>query len=238
MSEIDRLWTEYQAADKAGRDALLKQAAEEHGKCFTDTMREEFEFAMNMCLLSPRYDTLEEASDHGRLPKRRRAMISEVAAFVRESNLIEGIEREPTKDEIMQTFSFVGLAALTMENVLTLQAVYAPGKPLRDRVGMNVRVGDYVAPGGGRNIEIELMAIIGKLNKAKPGLHDDPWKMHCAFETLHPFMDGNGRTGRALWAWHMLRLGLNPFSLPFLHRWYYQTLEHVGSLEWKSRRHK
>lgn len=68
------------------------------------------------------------------------------------------------------------------------------------------------------------MTIIGKLNRSKPGLHDDPWKMHVAFEKLHPFMDGNGRTGRALWAWHMKQLGLDPFALSFLHRFYYQTL--------------
>ena len=47
----------------------------------------------------------------------------------------------------------------------------------------------------------------------------------CAYEMLHPFMDGNGRSGRALWAWMMLRLGQDPFALLFLHRFYYQTLE-------------
>ena len=40
-----------------------------------------------------------------------------------------------------------------------MQAVYAPGKPLRDRIGMNVRVGNHVAPSGGRNIQIELIGI-------------------------------------------------------------------------------
>jgi len=40
-------------------------------------------------------------------------------------------------------------------------------------------------------------------------------------------MDGNGRTGRAIWAWQMQRLGRDPFALPFLHRFYYQTLEAI-----------
>src|SRR6267154_4817348 len=90
---------------------------------------------------------------------------------------------------------------------------------------MNVRVGNYVAPMGGRNIKIEMMHIVDKLNKAKLGIHDNPWKIHVEFEHLHPFMDGNGRTGRAIWAWHMLKLGMYPFALPFLQRFYYQTLE-------------
>jgi Fic family protein len=52
----------------------------------------------------------------------------------------------------------------------------------------------------------------------------DPWVMHVEFEKLHPFMDGNGRTGRAIWVWHMLRCGRKPFEISFLHRFYYQTL--------------
>ncbi len=46
------------------------------------------------------------------------------------------------------------------------------------------------------------------------------------YELLHPFSVGNGRSGRTLWAWCMLRRGDDPFTLPFLHRFYYQTLEH------------
>lgn len=147
--------------------------------------------------------------------------------FVRESNMIEGITREPTGEELDATGWFLDDLAspLTVEQVCELQAVYAPGKPLRDRMGMNVRVGNYIAPSGGQNIQIELMHILTRLNKAKPGVYDNPWKQHVEFERLHPFMDGNGRTGRALWAWHMLRVGLDPFALSFLHRFYYQTLE-------------
>jgi Fic family protein len=55
----------------------------------------------------------------------------------------------------------------------------------------------------------------------------DPWKCHVRFETLHPFLDGIGRTGRAIWVWQMQRIGRDPFALPFLHRAYYQSLENT-----------
>lgn len=100
-----------------------------------------------------------------------------------------------------------------------LRAVYAPGKPLRDRSGMNVRVGFYVAPPGGPEIGKRLTAILKAANKGA-----DPWRTHVDFEKLHPFCDGNGRTGRAIWAWQMKRNGRDPFALPFHHRWYYETL--------------
>lgn len=146
----------------------------------------------------------------------------QVRAFVRESNLIEGIDREPTKEEADATATFLALPKLTIEAVLTLQMVYAPGKPLRTERGMNVRVGNYIAPSGGARIAKYLDSILLDMNYQTGAAA--PFEQHVAFEKLHPFMDGNGRTGRALWAWQMIQHGINPFSLPFLHRFYYQTL--------------
>ena len=100
-----------------------------------------------------------------------------------------------------------------------LQAVFAPGMALREREGMNVRVADHVAPLGGPSIPKKLEKILVMANTSA-----DPWDIHVAFETLHPYLDGNGRTGRMLWAWQMQVQGWDPFALSFLHRWYYQTL--------------
>lgn len=33
-------------------------------------------------------------------------------------------------------------------------------------------------------------------------------KCHVRFEEIHPFADGNGRTGRLLYLWHRIKLGL------------------------------
>ena len=52
-----------------------------------------------------------------------------------------------------------------------------------------------------------------------------PAEYHQRYETLHPFMDGNGRSGRALWAWQRLQRGESPFALGFLWAYYYETLQ-------------
>lgn len=144
-------------------------------------------------------------------------------SFVRESNAIEGIHRDPTSDELVAHGALLQEHAITLPALYAFQAIIAPGKPLRAEPGMNVTVGNHVPPPGGPAIPLRLADLLDDVNRDLI----DPWRTHLRFETLHPFMDGNGRTGRALWAWQMLKLGRDPFALPFLHRWYYQTLEKV-----------
>jgi len=38
---------------------------------------------------------------------------------------------------------------------------------------------------------------------------DRPALVHCRFEAIHPFADGNGRTGRALALWELYRRGFD-----------------------------
>jgi hypothetical protein len=145
-----------------------------------------------------------------------------LTAFVKESNMIEGIYRLPTADELSATAEFLSRADITVLALQTLVGVYAPGHTLRDRKGLDVRVGSYIAPPGGPAIRERLGVLLDHANAGA-----DAYLVHCDYEMLHPFTDGNGRSGRALWAWTMSRNGGDPFALPFLHRFYYQTLEHA-----------
>lgn len=48
------------------------------------------------------------------------------------------------------------------------------------------------------------------IDRANSIKEHSPKDLHVAFEKIHPFVDGNGRTGRLLMWWHEVKLGLEP----------------------------
>lgn len=139
--------------------------------------------------------------------------------FVRESNWIEGIFRLPTEQEIEASASFLALFQPSVLELCNFVEACEPGARLRDQIGLGVRVGDYIAPPGSLNIRRRLKAL---LTSAYQNTWS-PFKIHLQYEMLHPFTDGNGRSGRIIWAWQMRNNG-EEISLPFLQHFYYQTL--------------
>lgn len=140
--------------------------------------------------------------------------------FVRESNGIEGIFREPTNEEIQAHLVFIDHREITVSSLQTLVSACQPGAKLRSLPTMNVMVGNHTPPPGGPAIEVELKGI---LKAAASGVH--PYHTHQAYENLHPFMDGNGRSGRALWMWQMRKQKRTMYLGGFLQNFYYQALE-------------
>ncbi|WP_238348737.1 Fic family protein [Mannheimia pernigra] len=50
--------------------------------------------------------------------------------------------------------------------------------------------------------------------------------LHLAFESIHPFINGNGRTGRLLINFELLKHGYLPVDIKFTHRAnYYQCFD-------------
>lgn len=135
--------------------------------------------------------------------------------FVRESNMIEGILRDPTEDEIKAHRRLIAWERITVTNLESFVAVIQPGARLRCRIGLDVRVGNHIPPRGGPEIELSLQHILAR------AISQGAYKTHLAYETLHPFTDGNGRSGRALWLWN---IG-GSAAAGFLHQFYYQTLD-------------
>ena len=151
--------------------------------------------------------------------------------FVAESNRIEGIVRRELENgdpnpqlvrEVEVTRAFVMLPHPTVNDLENFVAVCtgAQAHPavLRRRVGQDVRVGNYYPPAGGPEIEPELQALLDNMGLVLGG---SAFRTHLAYENLHPFTDGNGRSGRALWLWQMNGV----CSLGFLHAFYYQMLD-------------
>ena len=142
--------------------------------------------------------------------------------FLEESNRIEGITRpEMTAEgEFRAAEAFLALDKITVPDLEKLVAVFQPGAALRDQVGLDVRVADHRPPKGGPHIRGQLEDILNWLENPVVG---EPYSLHRDYEILHPFSDGNGRSGRMLWLWQMEKFhGGAP--LGFLHTWYYQSL--------------
>lgn len=139
--------------------------------------------------------------------------------FIVQSNYIEGIMGRVTQTMIRAHEDLIEAEALTIPILESFVAAIQPGAVLRREPWQNVRVGSHLPPQGGPEIEKTLTDILERAPYA------EPYYTHLKYETLHPFTDGNGRSGRAIWLWQMRKLGRDPFSLLFLHRWYYQSLQ-------------
>lgn len=139
----------------------------------------------------------------------------DLAGFVAESNRIERIIGV-TPDQIAAHQQFLN-EQLSVASLERLVKVLQPDAVLRDRDGLDVRVGAFFPPRGGPSIPYKLAGIL-----ASAKVLNHPYDTHRAYESLHPFTDGNGRSGRALW----LRMmgGISRVPLGFLHHWYYQSL--------------
>ncbi len=150
--------------------------------------------------------------------------MDEIEFFVRESNRIEAILRPPTKSELKEAKRFLDLEEVTVYELKRFVSVYEPIAKIRDQAGMNVMIGTHIPIHGGTEVIPALEKVLAGADRV---VH--PYKTHLQYEMLHPFMDCNGRSGRILWAWQMLKQNRwGGISYGFLHPFYYQALQFGG----------
>lgn len=148
--------------------------------------------------------------------------------FMRESNAIEG-EFEPWSDhlgrlnpgDLEACEGFLKLQKITLKDIKTLHSVL--GRHLQaDWVGDWRKVNVWI----GKFTPLDWPCLPDAMEKFIKGFPKmDSWEAHNMFETIHPFQDLNGRTGRLIWFWKAQKEGYN-FDIPFLQQYYYQSLQH------------
>lgn len=150
--------------------------------------------------------------------------------YVAESNRIEGIPNDSVAKlgheiEAWRRFLAVKAGSIHHGHILELAKVLQPDAVLRDKTGLDVRVGSHVPPAGGPRMMGDLIDILIRAQDVVQMRFParGAFQVHCDYENLHPLTDCNGRTGRALWLWMMG--GVEKAPLGFLHHWYYQTLD-------------
>ena len=144
----------------------------------------------------------------------------DIEDFIRESNLIEGIKRDPTEAEITEMRRFLYLTTVTEGELLRFISIYQKDAKLRKHTGMDVQIGMRTPIAGGPLVSMLLTELLYDMYTEEV----TPYEAHVRYEILHPFTDCNGRSGRALWLWRMTRHN-EEVPKGFLHTWYYQSLD-------------
>ena len=137
--------------------------------------------------------------------------------FIIQSNLIEGIGEEGFEDS-EKAFKYIMQVQtpLTEKHILKTHRLLM--KKLNPRIAgkirnCDVRVGARVCP-----LPTEIPERMHKFlyasnhetnkNVINSMKESDCKARHIDFELMHPFEDGNGRTGRLLMCWHRKQMGL------------------------------
>jgi Fic family protein len=116
---------------------------------------------------------------------------------------------------------------LTHDDMFRLHAIIAgevmdQGEPGRYRT-MRVRVGRYVPPPP-EDVSGLMFELLEWWHKDAPGISPvlSSAIVHYRFEAIHPFADGNGRTGRALALWELYRRGFDSHHIFAVDEFYWE----------------
>lgn len=152
--------------------------------------------------------------------------------WIRESNLIEGID-DPKEDERCENAWFLALKHHRLGHQLIQDTHYYIMRVLRGDIAgqyrkCDVTVGGRVCPKW-RSVPYRLNKWIEDYAAARTEEHIR--EAHIQFEYIHPFEDGNGRTGRMIMNWQRAVVLLLPLCIKAAERQeYYKWFKKTGKL--------
>lgn len=128
--------------------------------------------------------------------------------FLQESNAIEGVFDQDSLKQAIKAWSYLKKQKeITIPIVLKTHGILMKDHLPKEERGCFRRVGVNIAGRLGLSAPFITEAMEGWCLGAS--LYPALWKQHhIRFEKIHPFVDGNGRTGRVFLNWMRLRLGL------------------------------
>lgn len=136
--------------------------------------------------------------------------VKNIDYFLRESNAIEGVYDKQSMIDAKKAWKFI-----MQFDSINSQIIKETHKILMKNQDI-----EYKYKGEFRNVPVW----IGGIKKSDPPLvisekikkwcsktnnsdrNDDPVSLHIEFEDIHPFIDGNGRIGRLLLNWHLIKI--------------------------------
>lgn len=93
-----------------------------------------------------------------------------------------------------------------------------------------VRVANHIAPNPNQVVELLEEMLIKYYSSANQNIIKRLALMHLNFENIHPFVDGNGRIGRILNNYILIREGYVPINIKFIDRkQYYNAFQEFDS---------
>lgn len=128
--------------------------------------------------------------------------------FIKESNAIEGVYD-------MDSFADAKFAMMWLlkQKMITIPVILHTHKLLMERQNLETRyVGHFrnqsVWIGGKEILYYSIQSSINEWCERMNEVEADPKQLHIEYEKLHPFIDGNGRTGRMFMNWLRVKQGL------------------------------
>ena len=151
----------------------------------------------------------------------------DIKKYIQESNAIEDIYSLEEIQQSLVAWRYLNrLNEITHYNICRLQKIITlnqidlrPNERgyYRSFSKINVTVGSKRLPSY-KNVDKLMEEWLKDLPKMSPVI------AHIRFETIHPFVDGNGRVGRMIYWWHCKLMGIKPALYLAKHRDRYYRL--------------